>query len=96
MIAEPMTPDEREAWLERAAIMEIDGGLSKEEAERRAAEIILEKRAKGPETPAEPNNIETHGKAPDITPQAQEPPSGAKQNGLEGFERMAEYARSTA
>ena len=31
-----MTDDQREAWAERAAIMEVDGGLSREEAERLA------------------------------------------------------------
>ena len=30
----------REAWEERAAIMEFDGGLSREEAERKAWELI--------------------------------------------------------
>lgn len=29
------------AWAERAAIMQVDGGLSQEEAERRAYEIVL-------------------------------------------------------
>jgi hypothetical protein len=31
-----MTADERELWLERAAIYEYEAGLSREEAERRA------------------------------------------------------------
>ena len=31
-----MTPDQREAWAERAAIMEFDAGLSREDAERLA------------------------------------------------------------
>ena len=34
----------RMEFEERAAIMEYDGGLSKTEAERRALEIILERR----------------------------------------------------
>ena len=29
-------PDQREAWLGRAAIREIDGGMSREDAERMA------------------------------------------------------------
>lgn len=33
-------------WMERAAIMEIDGGLSREEAERQATKIIILKRRK--------------------------------------------------
>lgn len=32
--------DWKEAFEERAAIMEYDGGLSREEAERRAREIV--------------------------------------------------------
>jgi len=35
---------EREEYEERAAIMEFDGGLSREEAERQGLERILEKR----------------------------------------------------
>jgi hypothetical protein len=36
--------DEREDYEERAAILEFDGGFSRDEAERRAFEIILLKR----------------------------------------------------
>ena len=35
-----MTPDEHEEFEERAAIMEYDGGLPREEAERRARECV--------------------------------------------------------
>lgn len=34
-----MTPEQREIYEERAAIMEYDGGLSRPEAERRAGKI---------------------------------------------------------
>lgn len=34
-----MAPEQREIYEERAAIMEYDGGLSREEAERRALRI---------------------------------------------------------
>lgn len=34
-----MDRDTCEAWAERAAIMEYDGGLDRKEAERRASEI---------------------------------------------------------
>lgn len=39
-----MTPDEREAYEERAAIMEYYGGMTRKEAERRAMELIREAR----------------------------------------------------
>ncbi len=35
-----MTESQREAWEERAAIAEYDGGLSREEAERLAWECM--------------------------------------------------------
>lgn len=35
-----MTPDEREAYEERAAIMEFDGGMTRKEAERQAMELF--------------------------------------------------------
>lgn len=34
----PLKPFDRDAWEERAAIMEFDGGLSREDAERLAAQ----------------------------------------------------------
>lgn len=37
-----MTPDQIEAFEERAAIMEFDGGLLREEAETEARRIVLE------------------------------------------------------
>ena len=39
-----LSDDERMEYEERAAIMEFDGELSREEAERRAFERILERR----------------------------------------------------
>lgn len=36
-----MTDDQREAWEERAAIMEYDGGLTREVAERMARDIVF-------------------------------------------------------
>jgi hypothetical protein len=45
---------------------------------------------KGPILSAEPKRIETHGIAPETVPQAQETPSGAKQNGLEGLKNYIE------
>jgi len=36
-----MTEDQKEAYEERAAIMEYDGGLSREEAERLAYEEVM-------------------------------------------------------
>jgi len=35
-----MTPDEREAFEERAAILEYDAGMTRREAERRAVEMV--------------------------------------------------------
>ena len=35
-----MTPDERELWEERAAILEFDAGFSRDEAERLAREQL--------------------------------------------------------
>jgi hypothetical protein len=52
MNTDRMTPDEREEWQERAAIMQHDGGMPREEAERIAAEIILARRA--PESKPKP------------------------------------------
>jgi len=40
-----LTRDEREQWEERAARMEYDGGLSREDAERQALDLILQQRA---------------------------------------------------
>jgi len=39
-----LTPDEREEWEERAAIMEFDAGMTRVEAELAALRIILDKR----------------------------------------------------
>jgi hypothetical protein len=36
----------RELWEERAAILEYDGGLSRDEAERQARELIQHDRAR--------------------------------------------------
>lgn len=35
-----MTPDEREAFEERAAILEYDTGMTRKEAERKALEMV--------------------------------------------------------
>lgn len=35
-----MTDAQRELWAERAAVYEYDGGLSREDAERRAREEV--------------------------------------------------------
>ena len=40
-------PDLREAYEERAAIMEFDGGLPREEAERQAAQLYAPQLATG-------------------------------------------------
>ena len=40
----PLTPAEREAWSERAAILEFEAGLPRAEAEQRALEIVIAKR----------------------------------------------------
>ena len=40
----PLTPAEREAWSERAAILEFEAGLPRAEAERRAMAIVIAKR----------------------------------------------------
>ena len=37
---EPLSPDQHEEFEERAAIMEYDGGLTREEAERAAWESV--------------------------------------------------------
>lgn len=37
-----MTPEQREDFEERAAIMEFDGNLSREAAEREALRLVLE------------------------------------------------------
>lgn len=42
-----LTPPEREHFEERAAIMEFDGGLSREEAEREALAAVLATREDG-------------------------------------------------
>lgn len=42
-----LTEDELELWEERAAIMEYDGGLSREEAEREAFDDIVMRRNDG-------------------------------------------------
>ncbi len=42
-----LSPDEREAWEERAAIMEFDGGLDRDRAESMAVTEFLK-----PEEPA--------------------------------------------
>ena len=39
-----MTPDEREEFAERAAIMQHDGGLTRQGAEWQARQIVLRKR----------------------------------------------------
>jgi hypothetical protein len=38
------SPAEREEWEERAAIMEFDGGLAREEAEQAAWKLVLKRR----------------------------------------------------
>ena len=42
-----ITDDERMDFEERATIMEFDGELPREEAERRALEIVLNRRKNG-------------------------------------------------
>jgi hypothetical protein len=37
----PDADDLFEAWQERAAIMEFDGGMTREEAEKAAMEIVM-------------------------------------------------------
>lgn len=39
-----LSADEREAWEERAAIMEYEGGLSRRQAEIKAFECLLNRR----------------------------------------------------
>jgi hypothetical protein len=39
-----LTPDERETYDERAAIMEFDGGLSRADADRHALVVVLRHR----------------------------------------------------
>jgi len=41
-----MTDKEQEAWEERAAIMEFDGGLTRAEAESRALNIVCNEKGK--------------------------------------------------
>jgi len=41
-----MTPEKHEEYEERAAIMQFEGGLSRERAELEAMELILKKYAK--------------------------------------------------
>ncbi len=36
-----LSAEQREAWEERAGIMEFDGGLSREEAERQALDNVI-------------------------------------------------------
>lgn len=36
-----LTPDQREAWEERAAIMEFDGGMTRADAEVAALRLVL-------------------------------------------------------
>ena len=36
-----LAPDDLEAWTERAAIMEYDGGLSRADADRAAWELLI-------------------------------------------------------
>lgn len=43
-----MTPDEREAYEERAAIMEYYGGMTRREAERKAMELIQDTQNRRP------------------------------------------------
>ena len=49
-----MTEAEREDYEERAAIMEYDGGLSREAAERAAWQIVMAKRVTTAPTPDPP------------------------------------------
>jgi hypothetical protein len=46
-IQSTLSESEHEEYEERAAIMEFDGGLSREEAERQAIEGILAKKGEG-------------------------------------------------
>ncbi len=41
-VRDRLSPEQYEAWEERAAIMEFDGGLSREQAEKEAFKIIKE------------------------------------------------------
>lgn len=43
--ADRMTESQREAYEERAAILEYDAGLPRKEAERRAREMVLGRRS---------------------------------------------------
>lgn len=52
-----LTEDEKECFEERAAIMEFDGGMSREEAEREAVKLIS-KRQKAKQHPrVNPNGL---------------------------------------
>ena len=41
LMVERMTPKQREEWEERAALMEYEGGLSREQAEEEAAWSVM-------------------------------------------------------
>ena len=45
MTDKDITPDEREEYEERSAIIEYDGKVSREEAERQALEIVMRRRS---------------------------------------------------
>jgi hypothetical protein len=53
LILQVLTPDEREWFSERAAILEYDGGLSREEAEAQAATAIISRNCPAPVEPIE-------------------------------------------
>jgi hypothetical protein len=53
LILQVLTPDEQEQFSERAAIMEYDGGLSREEAEAQAATAIISRNCPAPVEPIE-------------------------------------------
>ena len=65
----------RESWEERAAIMQFDGGLSKEDAEEQAMFEVLN---------ARPRNVDRFRSAPERYQETPKP-SGRKKDAFEAF-----------
>ena len=63
-----MTENEREAFEERAAIAEFDGGMTRDEAEALALEAVIRRRGN-----TQPATGESHGTASDRQDPYQQP-----------------------
>ena len=89
-----LTDDEMELFIERAGILENEGGLTRDEAERGAAKYIQERRKKAPISAIEAPTSPPAGVKGENIRQAPESPPKARYSGIEALKYMADYGIS--